>query len=73
MKNKEWNPISIFKYDPNSDDSFLILGSSGGMATAYYDGYSFVPDGVQCTYDMAECLIDIGDITHWMNLPKKPR
>ena len=67
-----WLPFDTAPRSRSCDRDAVLLRGPGGMVTAYWSGYDWIPDGVECDYDMAECSLDIGKPTHWMPLPSPP-
>ena len=67
-----WLPFDTVPRSTSYDRESVMLRGPNGIAVSYWDGYDWVPDGVECTYDMAECRLDIGKPTHWMPLPSQP-
>ena len=69
-ENTNWQPIETAPKDGLTSILVFMYGST--MATAYWDGYGFVPDGVELTYDMTEIVFEATP-THWMPLPTPPQ
>ena len=67
-----WLPFDTVPRSTACDRDAVLLCGPNGIVTAYWDSYEWVPDAVECTYDMAECRLDIGKPTHWMPLPSLP-
>jgi len=66
MKAK-WIPLEGVDF---SDRRSVLLKGPAGVVVAYQNGYEWIPDRVECTYDMASCVINIGEPTHYMELPR---
>ena len=43
----------------------VLLKGTNGHAVGRYDGYEWEPSGVNYPYDMYECSLDIGTLTHF--------